>query len=59
MKKLFLDELRLPPDASWDIVRSYEDFVAYVESHGTPDVLTSITTSAMGFLPEWTLRNGW
>jgi hypothetical protein len=38
--KLFLDDLRSPPDASWDVVRSYEEHVGHIESHGTPDVIS-------------------
>lgn len=40
MRKLFLDDSRLPPDFTWDVVRSYEEFIAYIELHGVPDVIS-------------------
>jgi hypothetical protein len=39
-RRLFLDDVRDPPDASWVVVRSYEAFVAYIESHGVPDEIS-------------------
>lgn len=40
MRKLFLDDVRKPPDATWDVVRSYEQFVAYIEANGVPEVIS-------------------
>lgn len=48
MRKLFLDDERVPGDVTWislhdgpyDIVRSYDAFVAYVEEHGVADVIS-------------------
>jgi len=47
MKKLFLDDIRTiemvydaSMEASFDIVRAYEDFVAYIEEHGLPDFIS-------------------
>lgn len=47
MKKLFLDDLRtieMVYDKSmvfeFDIVRNYEDFIAYVKAHGLPDFIS-------------------
>jgi hypothetical protein len=40
LTKLFLDDTRQPPDSSWEVVRSYEEFVAYVELHGVPDLIS-------------------
>jgi len=40
VKKLFLDDIRLPPDDTWDVVRSYDEFVAYIEANGMPDVIS-------------------
>ena len=40
MRKLFLDDTRQAPDSSWDVVRSYREFVAYIEKHGVPDVIS-------------------
>jgi hypothetical protein len=36
-KKLYLDDVRTPKSEGWDIVRSYEDFVNYIEQNGIPD----------------------
>jgi hypothetical protein len=36
-KKLYLDDIRTPKTEGWDIVRSYEDFVAYILLNGVPD----------------------
>ena len=38
--KLFLDDIRKPPDSSWDVVRDYNSFVKYIESNGVPDVIS-------------------
>jgi len=40
MKKLFLDDVRKPYDPTWDVVRTYDAFVAYVNEHGCPDVVS-------------------
>lgn len=55
MSKLFLDDLRVPfdctkyiksdvkhiyEDENWDIVRTYNDFVGYIEHFGLPDVIS-------------------
>jgi hypothetical protein len=39
MTKLFLDDVRMPPDQTWDIVRNYDAFVAYITAHGVPDII--------------------
>ena len=38
--KIFLDDKRNPPDNSWKVVRSYNDFVKLVET--TPHIITQI-----------------
>jgi predicted AAA+ superfamily ATPase len=53
--KLFLDDIRIPKDAitlipsnfnrfyfenDWDIVRSYNEFVQYIERNGTPEFVS-------------------
>lgn len=38
--KIFLDDLRNPPDHSWAVVRSYEQFVDWIERHGVPEVIS-------------------
>jgi hypothetical protein len=56
MKKLFLDDIRIPfdcvkymkpddlkymyEDEEWDIVRTYNDFVGYIEHFGVPDLIS-------------------
>jgi NAD+-processing family protein with receiver domain len=40
MRKLFLDDTRKPPDFTWDVVRNYEEFVAYITLHGVPDIIS-------------------
>jgi hypothetical protein len=52
MKKLFLDDVRLPHhcvvykkesvylDSDWDIVRSYEEFKDYIQLNGLPDLIS-------------------
>jgi len=53
--KLFLDDIRTPfdcirymkpdvrhvyEDENWDVVRTYDDFVGYIEHFGLPDVIS-------------------
>jgi len=40
LKKLYLDDVRTPKTEGWDIVRSYDDFVSYIESNGAPDEIS-------------------
>ena len=56
MKKLFLDDVRIPfdcakymqptnlkyiyKDEEWDIVRTYNDFVGYIEHFGLPALIS-------------------
>ena len=55
MRKLFLDDLRIPKDAiglvssnlnqfywanDWDIVRCYDEFVSYITKNGLPDFIS-------------------
>jgi hypothetical protein len=37
MKKLYLDDIRTPKTEGWIIVRSYDEFVAWIRLNGTPD----------------------
>ena len=39
--KVFLDDIRMPPDKSWVVVRSYDEFVNLVKS--TPHIITEIS----------------
>ena len=40
LKKLYLDDIRTPKTEGWDIVRSYDEFVNYIETNGVPDVVS-------------------
>ena len=40
MKKLYLDDVRVPQTEGWDIVRSYDDFVNWIEENGLPEVIS-------------------
>lgn len=40
MIKLFLDDVRNPPDDTWVVVRSYDEFVNYIEKEGVPDFIS-------------------
>ena len=39
-RKLFLDDVRQPPDSSWDVVHSFDEFVAHIDQNGVPDVIS-------------------
>jgi hypothetical protein len=39
-KKLYLDDVRTPKSDGWDIVRSYDEFVNYIEINGVPDEIS-------------------
>jgi hypothetical protein len=40
MAKLWLDDLRPVPDNTWDIVKNYEEFVAYITTNGVPELIS-------------------
>lgn len=40
MKKLYLDDIRIPKTDGWEIVRTYDEFVKYIETNGVPDVIS-------------------
>lgn len=40
LQKLYLDDIRIPKTDGWDIVRSYDEFVNYIERNGLPDVIS-------------------
>lgn len=40
MYKLFLDDLRSPPDGTWVVARSHEAAVEYVNEYGYPLVIS-------------------
>lgn len=39
-KKLFPDDVRQAPDSSWDLVHSFDEFVAYIQQNGIPDTIS-------------------
>ena len=40
MKKLFIDDIRNPVDSTYDVVRSYDDAIAFMQSKGCPQFIT-------------------
>jgi len=40
MKKLWLDDIRNPPDETWDRVKDYDEFIAYITQNGMPDYIS-------------------
>jgi hypothetical protein len=40
MTKLYLDDIRKPPDDTWIVVRNFNDFCKHIETHGLPDVVS-------------------
>jgi hypothetical protein len=36
-RKLYLDDIRDPRTGGWDVVRSYDEFVRWIEQMGLPD----------------------
>ena len=40
MAKLFIDDMRRPPNASWDLVRDTAEAIAYVQQNGCPNEIS-------------------
>lgn len=40
LKKLFLDDVRIPKTEGWEIVRNYDDFIKWIDENGLPDVIS-------------------
>lgn len=40
MRKLYIDDIRNPKTTGWDIVRSYDEFVAWINLNGLPDMIS-------------------
>ena len=40
MKKLYLDDIRIPKNKGWVIVRSYNEFVDWIEKNGLPSEIS-------------------
>lgn len=40
MSKLYLDDIRKPPDDSWIVVRNFEAFANWIEANGLPDIVS-------------------
>lgn len=39
-RKLFLDDLRIPPDDTWEVVRNYQEFIYWIETNGLPGIIS-------------------
>lgn len=40
MRKLYLDDIRIPKTKGWDVVRSYDEFVKWIKQNGVPDTIS-------------------
>lgn len=40
MKKIYLDDIRNPKAKDWIVVRSYNDFVSWIQNNGVPDEIS-------------------
>lgn len=40
MNKLFLDDIRQPPDNTWIVVRNFNEFKNHILKHGIPDMIS-------------------
>ena len=40
MKKLYLDDIRFPRTQGWSVVRSYEEFVDWINTNGIPNLVS-------------------
>lgn len=38
--KLFLDDIRPPPNLDWVVVRNYDEFVAHITANGAPEEIS-------------------
>lgn len=38
--KLYLDDIRQPPDSEWVVVRDYDEFVHVIQTQGIPDLVS-------------------
>ena len=39
-QKLYLDDMRMPRNQDWTIVRSYQEFIDWVTNNGVPDYIS-------------------
>ncbi len=37
---LFIDDLREPPEGAWDVVRTSDEAIAFLEANGCPDLIS-------------------
>jgi hypothetical protein len=40
MVKLFLDDVRTPPDNTWIVLRNYSEAVQFIANKGVPDIIS-------------------
>ena len=71
MKKLWLDDLRPVPNSTWDKVKNYNEFCAYILLNGIPDVISFdhdlgrehyisfVTNKKKHILEEFDIPNGY
>lgn len=66
MTKLFLDDVRNPPDDTWIVVRSFDEFVAFFSNNPTPELIsfdhdlgeiTSVGISSGMDCAKWLVEN--
>jgi len=58
MFKIFLDDIRIPLDENWIIVKSYVDFINFIKSHQW-DLIEEISLDHDLGLEDETERNGY
>ncbi len=40
MTRLWIDDIRRPPSKHWNVVKSYDEFVTYINLSGVPDIIS-------------------
>ncbi len=64
MRKLWVDDIRLIPDETWNVVRSYPQFVKFIKKYGVPYLISFDhdlgTGSKTGYdCVKWLVDNGY
>ena len=57
-RKLYLDDVRIPQSEGWEIVRSYDDFVKWIQENGLPDEVSFDHDLADVFYDPTTQKQG-
>lgn len=58
LRKLYLDDVRCPKSDNWEIVRSYDEFVNWIEQNGLPDEVSFDHDLADVFYDSTTQKQG-